>query len=152
MTRTGSPGSTLTRRRTSPGLPLLDRDGDPGVVIAEGFHRRPDRFIRLLPETFEPQPIDRSFANQSIGKDERLPDVFQDIPLDAFHDDLDRFGGGQRKCRHRQEQYQNYGGSEVFKPALYRAFRLCIRFCHHPSGIHCTKMTFPGNRKASLRS
>ena len=78
------------------GATLLDRGGDPGVVIAEGLHRRPDLFIRLLPETFEPQPIHLSFLNQSIGEDERLPDVFQDIPLNAFHDDLDRLGGGQR--------------------------------------------------------
>lgn len=56
VTRTGSPGSTLTRRRTSPEFP----------------------------------------------------------PLDAFQDDRDRLGDGQRGCEADQQRYESQSGMERF--------------------------------------
>ncbi len=82
---------------------LFDRGGDPGAVIAVGLHRRQDLIVRLPCETFEPQPVHLSFLNQSRGEYKRVPYIFQDIALKAFHDDLDRFGGGQRSDETCQE-------------------------------------------------
>jgi hypothetical protein len=74
--------------------------GAAGISL---YPMRPDRFIRLLPETFEPQLIDLSVPDQTIGEDQRLSNVFQNIPLDPLQDHGDRFGGIQRGCEAEEE-------------------------------------------------
>src|SRR5512135_545035 len=72
----------------------LQRDLDPGLVIPEGFHGASNLFRDLAFETSEPQKIHLTFFYEIGGQSERRLDILEDLPLQTFHNDLDRFTSG----------------------------------------------------------